>query len=128
MLQAWKPNTIPLPYLLQVSGPSVDPSSEQCVAAADTAISQRPAEAAQIPLPPMVEVDDLFPKGRIAKFFPHQGYGFITDRNGKQVYFNLNEIDFVGPKSKDDIQTGIPIGYDVSHTSHGLHVKKIKIY
>ncbi|PIR17773.1 MAG: hypothetical protein COV46_02690 [Deltaproteobacteria bacterium CG11_big_fil_rev_8_21_14_0_20_49_13] len=128
MLQIWKLNTIPLPYPLQVAGPSADLPSEHADATADPAAHQIPVEMDPVVLPPMVEVDDLFPKGRIVRFFPHQGYGFITDRNGKQVYFNLNEIDFVGSKSKDDIKIGIPIGYDVSHTSHGLHVKKIKIY
>lgn len=76
----------------------------------------------------MVDVEDNFPKGRIVKYFPHQRYGFIADRTGREIYFNLNELDFVGPKNKEHIQVGLPVGYDVSRASHGLHVKRLKIY
>lgn len=119
MLQTIKPNSLPLPYKNQVAA-SVAVGVEPVIAA-------QPVKPAEF-LPPMPEIDDFFPKGRIARYFPHQGYGFITDKNGKNVYFNLNEIDFVGEKTKDAIKTGLPVGYDVSHTSHGLHVKKMKIY
>ena len=121
MLQAWTPNTLPLPYAGQVK--------HDVPATAQSLPESRPAPVrAPVVLPPMVEINDNFPKGRIARYFPHQRYGFITDRNGRDVYFNLNEMDFVGPKDKKDIQVGLPVGYDVSHTSHGLHVKKLKIY
>ena len=75
-----------------------------------------------------VYVDDNFPKGKIDKFFPNQGYGFIQDRNGRQVYFTLTEIEFVGTKGKPDIREGITVGYDLVHSGNGLHVKMLKIY
>jgi cold shock CspA family protein len=122
MLQAIKPNSLPLPYKDIVVTAAI--SGAESITTTIPSPVIKPAEA----LPPMPEIDDFFPKGRISRYFPHQGYGFITDKNGKNVYFNLNEIDFVGEKAKDSIKIGLPVGYDVSHTSHGLHVKKMKIY
>lgn len=77
----------------------------------------------------IVSQDDLFPKGEIVKFFQNQDYGFIRDQHGADVYFHLNELDLVGPKnSKNFIKVGAKIGYDLSWTSHGQHVRKLKIY
>lgn len=76
-----------------------------------------------------VSEDDLFPKGEIVKFFVGQDYGFIKDQHGRDIYFHLNELDFVGPKkSKNYIKVGAKIGYDLSWTSHGQHVRRLKIY
>lgn len=76
-----------------------------------------------------VSQEDLFPKGEIVKYFSGQDYGFIRDQHGRDVYFHLGEIDFVGPKnSKNFIKVGSKIGYDLSWTSHGQHVRRIKIY
>lgn len=78
-----------------------------------------------------VEVDenDLFPKGEVISFYPHQGYGFIKDRNGNEVYFKLEELDLVGPKAdKTHITVGAKVGYDLSCTSHGPHIRTLKIY
>jgi cold shock CspA family protein len=90
-------------------------------------------QSAPMPLPQVMEnitVDenDNFPKGRVSKYFPYQGYGFIIDKNGKEVYFSIAELDLVGVKGKEALRAGYPVGYDVSRTSHGLHVKKLKIY
>ncbi|MDO8494323.1 MAG: cold shock domain-containing protein [Deltaproteobacteria bacterium] len=77
----------------------------------------------------VVSTEDLFPKGEIVKFFDKQDYGFIKDQHGKDVYFHLNELDFVGPKnSKEHVKVGAKIGYDLSWTSHGQHVRRMKIY
>lgn len=78
---------------------------------------------------PVVSQEDLFPKGEIVKFFPQQEYGFIHDQHGRDVYFHLNELDLVGPKGKKEyIRVGTKIGYDLSWTSHGMHVRRLKIY
>lgn len=80
-------------------------------------------------LEPQVSVEDFFPKGEIVKFFPQQEYGFIRDQHGRDIYFHLGELDLVGPKSrKGFLKVGAKIGYDVSWTSHGLHVKRLKVY
>lgn len=76
-----------------------------------------------------VSQEDLFPKGEVVKFFPNQEYGFIRDQHGRDVYFHLGEIDFVGPKNSEQyIKAGAKVGYDLSWTSHGQHVRKLKIY
>lgn len=74
------------------------------------------------------ENPDKFPRGRISRFFPKSRYGFIKDRNGRDVYFNLDEVRFVGDKDQRDIQEGAEVGYDLSWTSRGEHVIKLKIY
>lgn len=82
-----------------------------------------------IPEEIIVSEEDLFPKGEVVKFFPGQDYGFIRDQHKRDIYFHLNELDFVGPKnSKEYLKVGGKIGYDLSWTSHGQHVRKLKIY
>ncbi|MBI2974352.1 MAG: hypothetical protein HYY43_02015 [Deltaproteobacteria bacterium] len=115
MLQAWQPNSLPLPY----EAYSFEPPKK-----AEAAVALPAAEIPQ----EILNIDDKFPKGRVYKYFPHQGYGFISDRNGKEVYFSLSELDFVGANGKEALKTGANIGYDVSCTSHGMHVKRMKIY
>lgn len=72
--------------------------------------------------------DDKFSKGRIVKYFPQSKYGFIKDRRGKDVYFNVDEVRFVGSKGREALKEGIEVGYDVAWTSHGLHIARIKVY
>ena len=78
--------------------------------------------------PVIVDVDDNFTKGQVVRYFQHQGYGFILDQNGRELYFKLSELDFVGENKKEALKSGSPVGFDVSITSRGLHVKKLKIY
>lgn len=119
MLQAWLPNTLPLPYPMAAVS-----AVEEAIPAASSVIVPLP-----LPLPQVIiDIADNFSKGRVVKFFPYQGYGFITDRNGREVYFNLLEMDFAGTKGKEAIVVGAPVGYDVAWTSRGLHVKKMKVY
>lgn len=75
----------------------------------------------------LAEALDRFPRGKVVKFFPELRYGFIRDRNGRDVYFNLDEVRFVGPKDHRDLREGRGVGYDVSWTSHGRHVTYLKI-
>lgn len=73
--------------------------------------------------------DDKFRKAKIIKFFPHAGYGFVRDQNGKEIYFHLDEIRFVGEKNdRKYITEGAPVGIDVGRTSRGLRVTRLKIY
>lgn len=71
---------------------------------------------------------DNFSKARIVKFFPQSRYGFIKDKRGKDIYFNIDELRFVGDRGRESIREGAWVGYDVGWTSHGLHVAKMKIY
>lgn len=102
----WPKNSLPVPYPVVVQQ-SKEPDA-----------------------PPVVEilVDDNFPKGRVYKYFPNQGYGIMKDRQGGEVCFILNEMDFVGPKRKESLKEGIPVGYDLVHVGKELRVKKMKIY
>src|SRR4030095_16245501 len=72
--------------------------------------------------------DDKFSKGRVVKYFPQSRYGFIKDRRGRDLYFNIDEIRFSGVKGREALKEGVVVGYDVAWTSHGLHIAKIKIY
>jgi cold shock CspA family protein len=74
------------------------------------------------------EILEKFPRGQISKFFPQSRYGFIKDRQGRDIYFNLDEVRFVGDKGPQDIHEGAEVGYDLSWTSRGEHVIKMKIY
>lgn len=77
----------------------------------------------------VVSQEDSFPKGEVVKYFVNQDYGFIKDQHGRDIYFHLNELDFVGPKNhKSFIKVGAKVGYDLSWTSKGQHVRKLKIY
>ncbi|GEM_PF-3190270 len=97
-------NTLPLPALARRNG-----------------VASAPALAASR--------DDRFPKGRIVKYFPHLSYGFVRDHIGRELFFHVDEVDLLGPRGrKDCIQVGAEIGYDCCRTSHGLRVKRMKIY
>lgn len=72
---------------------------------------------------------DNFRKAKILKFFPHLGYGFVRDRNGKDIYFHLDEVRFVGEKKdRSDLVEGREVGIDVGITSRGIRVTRLKIY
>lgn len=71
---------------------------------------------------------EKFPRGQVTRFFPKSRYGFIKDRNGRDVYFNLDEVRFLGEKDQRDLREGVEVGYDLSWTSRGEHVIKMKIY
>lgn len=102
-LLQWVPNQIPIPG-----------------AAAVTAAAVALSEADQ---------NDLFSKGTITKYFQNQSYGFVRDHLDRELFFHVDEMDFCGAKnSKKFITVGARIGFDVSRTSHGLRIKRIKIY
>jgi cold shock CspA family protein len=77
----------------------------------------------------VVDENDLFPKGQITQYYPYQGYGYVKDNRGKEVVFKMDEIELIGPKAdKQFLAAGSRVGYDVSWTSSGLHIRKLKIY
>jgi len=128
MLQNWIPNTIPLPFAVYsetAAATVVLPESRHVGAVAEQIGAGLPP-----PEPIKQEIDalDNFSKGQVFKYFPNQGYGFVKDRNGKDVYFNLKELDLVGGKGKDSIRKDIVVGFDASWTSHGMHIKRLKVY
>jgi len=91
--------------------------------------SNVPSPTQDSPAPTDSAQDDKFRKGRIIKYFPQSGYGFVRDNNGKEVYFHLDELRFVGVKNdRRYVNEGAPVGFDVGRTSRGLRVTKLKIY
>lgn len=75
------------------------------------------------------ERNDKFRKGKIIKYFPQSGYGFVRDVNGREIYFHLDELRFVGAKNdRRYVTEGAPVGIDVGRTSRGLRVTRLKIY
>lgn len=72
--------------------------------------------------------EDKFSKGRVMKYFPQSKYGFLKDNKGHDIYFNVDEVRFVGAKGREALKEGIEVGYDISWTSHGRHIARIKIY
>ena len=73
--------------------------------------------------------EDKWRQGKIVKFSPQSGYGFIRDQQGKEVYFHLDEVRFVGAKNdKTWVREGLSVGIDVGRTSRGLRVTRLKIY
>lgn len=120
MLYVLKPNTLPIPQICSASKTAPLQVPSQGTEALEPAMEGRS--------PPAIDINDNFPKGRIIKYFPYQRYGYIADRCGREVYFSLSEADFVGVKGSESITVGALVGYDLSRTSNGLHVKRLKIY
>lgn len=77
---------------------------------------------------PIIERADKFRQARITKFFPQSGYGFVKDQKGHEIYFHLDELRFVGPKqARSHVVEGASVGIDVSRTSRGMRVIRLKI-
>lgn len=73
--------------------------------------------------------NDMFSKGVITKYFQNQSYGFVKDHLNRELFFHVDEMDFCGVKNnKKFITVGGRVGFDISRTSHGLRIKRIKIY
>ena len=76
-----------------------------------------------------VDQGDKVRKGRIVKYFPQAGYGFVRDDLGHEVYFHLDEVRFVGKRNdRRYVSEGAPVGFDVGRTSRGLRVTRLKLY
>lgn len=75
-----------------------------------------------------VEEGDMFPKADVVEFFQHQGRGIVQRHDGRQYDFSLEEIEVVGPNPSSQISVGMKVGYDLSRTSHGTKITKLKIY
>jgi cold shock CspA family protein len=105
-------------HLRQIAPNTIPPPPEALLLAEET-----------LSMHPDVSRDDRFPKGKIIKYFPNLSYGFVLDQNGRELFFHVEEVDLLGPRGKRQwIQIGAEVGYDCCRTSHGLRVKRMKIY
>jgi cold shock CspA family protein len=76
--------------------------------------------------PPKIE--GRYYRGRIAKFNPKTGYGFIETKRGTHIFFYADQIRLEGSRTKkSDIQPGKTVGFDVGWTDRGIRVCKMKI-
>ncbi|MFA4874859.1 MAG: hypothetical protein WC956_07350 [bacterium] len=73
-----------------------------------------------------VDEQDLFSKAEVEAFYPKQGYGRIRNDKGEQISFAVSEVTLIGDPNY--LEQGVRIGYDASHTSHGMRITRIKIY
>lgn len=84
---------------------------------------------APVEMEPAVDEHDLFAKAEIIRYYPNQGYGFLKNTRGEDIFFRVAELDLVGPKGhKKYLRVGRRVGIDVGWTSRGLHVSKMKVY
>ena len=67
-----------------------------------------------------------YPEGEITNYFPDKGYGFITNGKGEKIFFFLPEVDTMGCRV-EQIRKGIRVGYDVSLTSKGRRISRLKV-
>lgn len=102
-VRLWPENSLPVPYGL---------STQEAVEVEDVQIIE----------------DDNFSKGKIIKYFPNQGYGFIEDRGGREIVFHLGEVEVLGKRNVETIKSGMVVGYDLARAGSKEHVKKMKLY
>jgi cold shock CspA family protein len=75
-----------------------------------------------------VKIEGKYYRGRIAKFNPKTGYGFVETREGSHIFFYADQIRLEGDQTrKSDIRPGKLVGFDVGWTDRGIRVCKMKI-
>lgn len=75
-----------------------------------------------------VKIEGKYYRGRIAKFNPKTGYGFVETREGSHIFFYADQIRLEGDQTRrSDIRPGRTVGFDVGWTDRGIRVCKMKI-
>jgi cold shock CspA family protein len=75
------------------------------------------------------KIEGKYYRGRIAKFNPETGYGFVELSTGTHIFFYFDQIRLEGAHvRKCDIRPGKTVGFDVGWTERGIRVCKMKIY
>jgi len=75
------------------------------------------------------KIEGKYYRGRIAKFNPTTGYGFVESQNGTHIFFYADQIRLEGQQShKSSIRPGKVVGFDVGWTERGIRVCKMKIF
>jgi cold shock CspA family protein len=74
-------------------------------------------------------IEGKYYRGRIARYNPKTGYGFVETPEGKHIFFYADQVRLDGTKRrKADIQRGLVVGYDVGWTDRGIRVCRMKLY
>jgi|GEM_PF-1353986 len=75
------------------------------------------------------KIEGKYYRGRIAKFNPSTGYGFVELTTGTHLFFYLEQIRLEGDHNrKSDVRPGKTVGFDVGWTERGIRISKMKIY
>lgn len=73
--------------------------------------------------------EDSFYHGTIQRLFPKNNTGVVRTSSGRQIPFSYQLVELFGPvKKPQELKEGLVVGYDMSWTSDGLKVTKIKTY
>ena len=71
---------------------------------------------------------DLFHHGVITKLFPTNNMGFVRTEGGHEVPFSYELVILLGDVQKPgELKEGMEVGYDLTWTSKGLRISKIKV-
>jgi cold shock CspA family protein len=74
-------------------------------------------------------IEGKYYKGRIARFNPVTGYGFVESHKGTHIFFYVDQIRLEGKHShKSCVRQGRTVGFDVGWTEKGIRVNKMKIF
>jgi len=72
---------------------------------------------------------DFFYHGTILRLSPRKKLGSVRTSSGRELSFSYELVDMFGPVTNPrELREGLVVGYDMSWTSHGLKVTKIKTY
>ncbi len=67
-------------------------------------------------------------RGTIVKLHEGSQRGVVRSSSGRRIPFSFMFVTMLGPhRAFSDLRAGMEIGYDVSHTAHGLRVSAIRI-
>ena len=75
----------------------------------------------------MSERGDLFYHGIIAKLFRGSDMGVVRTASGREIPFSFQHVILLGDLKIEELRVGMEVGYDVSWTSNGLRVSKLKL-
>jgi len=75
------------------------------------------------------KIEGKYYRGKIARFNPTTGYGFVELATGVHVFFYYDQVRLEGEHvRKSDIRPGKTVGFDVGWTEKGIRVCKLKVY
>ena len=67
-------------------------------------------------------------RGTIVKLYAGSERGLVHSASGRNIPFSFMFVTMLGPRRRfADLRVGQEIGFDVSHTSHGLRVSTIRL-
>lgn len=68
------------------------------------------------------------PRGTVVRLDRQRGFGFVETERGATIFFYLPTVDFIGGRGPRDLEVGTVVGYDVTLTSKGERITKMRIH